>query len=334
MSERQVGIDVNQVEISSLKHIHGQPQVQDVLKISLEAYFQQRQNSNGQATFGPVMLTGPSGTGKTLTAKAIHCELGNLNLLETNGESVNCVGDIASLLLSADEHTTVFIDEAQSLNSRSQHLLLTALSERKLYIKNGKNKNKHQIPLSNFITILATTHEFQLQDALRNRMRIHCRFDYYSLESLTHIIKQKADALRWDYESEDVLSEIAKRSKSTPRIALNRNLQMAYNVCLSNNRDVITLEDVLQAFRLMDVDLVGLDALERKYLQALASHHSMKLNVIASLIGLPRKTITDIIEPYLLRIGFISKDGVNRIITDAGQKHIEKMVSNSCKRSE
>jgi len=326
--ERRTGTDVNQVEISSLKHIHGQPQVQDVLRINLEAYFQQRAVNNGQASFGPVMLTGPSGTGKTLTAKAIHCELGNLNLLETNGESVNCVGDITALLLSADEHTTVFIDEAQALNSRSQHMLLTAVSEKKLYIRNGRSKKKCQIPLSNFTIVLATTHEFQLQDALRNRMRIHCRFDYYSTEHLTHIIKQRADALKWDYESGEILSEIAKRSKQTPRIALNRNLQMAYNVSLSNENNVITMDDVQQAFNLLKVDEMGLDELERKYLELLSSHKTMKLNVIGSKLGLPRKTIADVIEPYLLRIGYISKDGSNRIITDTGKEHIAKMVPN------
>ncbi len=124
------GTDINQIEITSLNHIQGQPKVVAVLKLSLDAYFANRTN-DANTSFGPVLMVGPSGTGKTLTAKAVHCELGNLKLIETNGEN----------------------------------------------------------------------------------------------------------ALKWKYESDNVLMEIAKRSKQTPRLALNRNLFMCWNVCSSQGRD-------------------------------------------------------------------------------------------------
>ena len=110
MEEQITGTDVNQIDITSLNHINGQPQVQEVLRVSIDAYFQSRAN-NTDSSFGPAILLGPSGTGKTLTAKAIHCELANLTLIETNGEMLNSALELAGILLTADENTTVFIDE-------------------------------------------------------------------------------------------------------------------------------------------------------------------------------------------------------------------------------
>jgi Holliday junction DNA helicase RuvB len=323
MSEKTVGTDINQVEITSLSHIHGQPQVQELLRVSIDAYFQNKAN-NEKSTCGPFLLLGPSGVGKSLTAKAIHCELANLRLIESNGEMLNNTTELMSALLTADDNTTVFIDECQALSTRAQHILLTAISEKKLYVPRGvSSKSKREIPLANFVLILASTHEFQLQDALRNRARVYCRFDYYSIDDLTQIVKQRADALNWQYESIDLLAEIAKRSKQTPRLALNRNLQMAWNVCSSNDRSIITIDDVFEAFRLLDICSLGLDSIERAYLKELSKHKAMKLNVISSKLGLPTQTISTVVEPYLLRTELVYKDGSNRMITEKGRTHIE-----------
>jgi len=98
MEEKTIGTDINQVEITSLSHIKGQPQVQELLKVSIDAFFTNRAN-NDKSTFGPVLLLGPSGVGKTLTAKAIHHELANLNLVESNGEMFNNTAELSSVLL-------------------------------------------------------------------------------------------------------------------------------------------------------------------------------------------------------------------------------------------
>ncbi len=287
----EVGTDVNHVEITSLSKIGGQKKVTDLLKVNLDAYFQSR--STGKAsTLGPILLTGPSGTGKSLVAKAIHAELANLNLIETNGEMLSNSSELISILLSATEDTTIFIDEAQGIGTRSSNILLTALSEKVIYLPSkGNNKKKRSIPLENFTLILATTHEYCLQAALRNRIRVYCRFEHYNLEDLVEIIRQRTFALNWDIESEQVLVEIAKRSKKTPRIALNRNLQMCWNVCSSQGRSVITMDDVCEAFRLLNIDALGLDELERNYLKILHQHGPTPLNVISSKLALPTQTI-------------------------------------------
>jgi Holliday junction DNA helicase RuvB len=321
MDERQVGTDVNQVQITSLNHIVGQKQVREVLRVNIDSFFQHRA-ANSDSVFGPVLLVGASGFGKTMTAKAIHSELANLNLIETNGEFMNKGRELIDAMVISDENTTVFIDEAQSLNTENQHILLTAISERKLYLpRNHASKVPRTIPLAPFVLILATTHEFQLMDALRNRMRIYCRFDYYSIDNLLEILRRRVLSLGWSYESEDILQILGSRSKKTPRLALNY-LQMAFNVASSNNRTTITKEDVIEAFRLLQVDAMGLDPVEQFYLHELAKRGSAKLNVLASKIGLPHRTISEVIEPYLLRAELITKEGVDRVITDKGMKHI------------
>jgi len=327
MSEERIqGTDVNQVEILSLSKIRGQKKVTDLLKVNLDAYFQSRQTGT-PSSFGPVLLCGPSGTGKSLIAKALHAELANLNLIETNGEMLSSSTELISILLSATADTTVFIDEAQGMNSRSTHILLTALSEKVIYVpKRGSAKSKRVIPLENFTLLMATTHEYCLQDALRNRMRIYCRFEHYALPDLVEIVRQRALALKWDVESEQVLIEIAKRSKKTPRIALNRNLQMCWNVCSSQGREVITMADVKQAFTLLNVCSLGLDELERNYLRTLQQNGSAPLNVISSKLALPTQTIKSVLEPYMLQEGLIMKEkNSHRALTPLAEEHLKKL---------
>ena len=323
MPEKTIGTDINQIEILSLSKIRGQKKVTDLLNVNLEAYFQSRQTGN-TGTFGPALLCGPSGTGKTLIAKALHAELANLDLIETNGEMLSSSGELVSILLSATEDTTIFIDEAHGTSTKNMNLLLTALSEKVIYVPRRMNKKKKAIPLENFTLLMATTHEYYLSDALRNRMRIYCRFEHYGLSDLVGIIRQRALALGWDVESEQALIEIAKRSKKTPRIALNRNLQMCWNVTSSQGREVITMADVHEAFRLLNIDALGLDELERNYLRILQQNGPTPLNVISSKLALPTQTIKAVIEPYMLQEGLIQKNKCShRQITTSADEHIE-----------
>lgn len=317
------GTDVNQISISSLNHIKGQDKAINLLKVNLDAYFNSRQTGKPGA-FGPALLCGHSGTGKTLVAKALHCELGNLDLIETNGEMLSGTTEISNILLTADANTTVFIDECQGMSIKAQHILLTAISEKVLYApKRGSSKAKRVIPLEDFTLILATTHEYCLQEALRNRMRIYARFEHYNLDDMVNILHQRALALKWEIESKEVLIEIAKRAKKTPRTAINRNLQMCWNVASAKSRNLIRMEDVIEAFDLLRIDALGLDDIERNYLRAI-ENGSLPLNVISSKLALPTQTIKTVIEPYLLQEGLITKNKLShRELTDLGKQHLQ-----------
>ncbi|MHC5061243.1 MAG: Holliday junction DNA helicase RuvB C-terminal domain-containing protein [Planctomycetota bacterium] len=332
MKKNTIGTDINQIKLTSLSHIQGQPQVIDNLELHLRAYFNTRSaGENSDLFFGPVILCGPSGTGKTMVAKAIHAELGNLKLIETNGVTINKKSELFSIFINADTNTTIFIDEAQGMNSKAQYILLTAISERNLCVPAGISINcNHTIPLANFTLIMATTHEYLLQDALRNRMRVYCRFNYYSANDLVEIVRQRADTLKWQYESDEVLQIIAERAKGIPRLALNTNLQTCWHVTKSHNRNMITLEDVHEAFHHLQIDESGLEQQDRSYLKILLDSGPTSLGVLSSKLSLPTLTIQRIIESYLLKEDFITKGKSSvRIITEKGRNHIENTLLSS-----
>lgn len=325
MSSRPVGTDVNQIQITSLSHIRGQPQVIEQLKLHVSAHFNIASTAKSPPPFGPVILCGPPGTGKTMVSQAIHAELGNLNFVETSGVTLNKKPELYSVLLKADAATTILIDEAQGLNPEAQYVLLTALSEKVVRVPVASPLMcSYAVRLPNFVMILATTHEYLLQEALRDRMRIHCRFDYYSVEDLVEIVRQRANALGWQYESDEVLHMIAQRAKATPRQALHKNLQTCWEVAKSHDRNVITLDDVREAFHHLQVDELGLDGIDRRYLGVLAQCGYASLGALSAKLGLPPLTVQRVIEPYLIREDLVTKGKSSaRIITERGRRHIE-----------
>jgi Holliday junction DNA helicase RuvB len=313
---------MNDVEPLLLDRIAGQPQVVAALQMHLAAYWNDRQAGRNPA-FGPVGLFGCPGGGKTLLAHALHSELGNTRLLECIGETLDAKECLYAMLMSLeDDNTTLFIDEAQGLSRPVQHLLLKVLAEGKLSVPSKFRKSDYQIQLPSFVTILASTHEYTLQPALLSRLRIYLRMMPYRVEDLAKILQQRADALRWRYSDASIFLEIARRSKKSPRLGL-KLLQMGYNVARSQNEDVIIPEHIQQAFVLSDIDAQGLDSLEQSYLRILSETHNLPLNVLASRLGLPSRTIQEVVEPYLLQEGFLSKEGSLRMLTEKGEKHIQ-----------
>jgi Holliday junction DNA helicase RuvB len=175
-----------------------------------------------------------------------------------------------------------------------------------------------------FTIIFATTDEYQIQAPLRNRMRIHCRFDYYLVEDLVEIVRQKIAELKVSYESEQVLQIIAQRAKRTPRLALDKNLATCLSVFRSNGHKMITLEDAHKAFGYLQIDELGLDRLDRLYLKLLYNGGPSTVGVLSSRLSMPSLTIQRVVEPYLLREGFIDKAKASvRTITQKGRDHIE-----------
>jgi len=324
MEKNVVATDVSQFKITSLADIRGQPQITDKLKVHVAAHFNAKSSSkNPDSSVGPFIFTGPTGVGKTITVKGLHADLGNPHLIETNGVTMNSKSELYSTLLDVDDNSTLFIDEAHGLNSQTQLILLTVLSEKTLRVPAGKSRY-HSIPLANFTMILATTDEYMLSEPLRNRMRIECRFKDYSVEDLVQIIRQRVEALNWHYESSEVLRIVAQRAKRNPRQALHRNLQMCWDVARSHGRDLITLGDVGEAFYHLQVDELGLEQSDRAYLAILCECRQAPLGELSAKLSMPALTIQRIVEPYLLKEGFVTKGKSSvRVITQKGKRHIQ-----------
>ena len=318
--------DINDIKMSSLDDMIGQKQVKQTLKMNIQAYFKARARCNSEdIKYGPAIFTGPSGTGKTMVANITHCELGNDNFIETNGGAINKANELYSVLLNADNNTTVLIDEAQAMNLKTQQILLTAISEKKIYLPMPAKQNC-TVELANFTLIFATTDEYKLLPALRNRMRIYCHFELYSINELAEIIVQRLNALKWQYNSSRIPEMIAQRSKGVPRIALNSYLQTCWNVALTNDHEEITVNDVIKAFELLQIDELGLNKKDRCYLTILNEYGSSTLNVISSKMAESSYTVQKVIEPYLLHESFLIKNtNSTRKITQKGIEHIIKI---------
>jgi Holliday junction DNA helicase RuvB len=141
------------------------------------------------------------------------------------------------------------------------------------------------------------------------------------VEDLARIIEQRALALKWQYADPGIFIQIAQRSKKSPRLGLNL-LQMVYNVARSKNEDLITADHVREAFALSGIDSQGLDPLEQSYLQILGESQTLRLNILACRLGLPVRTIQDVVETFLVQEAFITKEGSERVLTEKGKKHI------------
>ena len=180
------------------------------------------------------------------------------------------------------------------------------------------------LPLAEFTLLLGTTDEYCLLQPLRDRMRLVLRFEFYSVEELTKIIVQRAKALKWGID-DTVPPMIAQRARGTPRLAL-RLLQACWRMCRAGGGEIITANELTQACALEHLDDLGLGPLEQRYLR-LVAEGATRLNVIASMLGLPSRTVATVVEPFLLRAGLIVKDDSGRRqLTPAGRER----VSMSC----
>ena len=321
-SDDNTSADISYGEPTCLSRIRISPRIKEVLQTSIDAYFNDKM-AGRNPTYGPLAFVGPSGTGKSLMAKAVSASLG-LNLNSINGHSLSGYNFYAFFLNANATTTCLHIDEAQGIPKAVQERILTIVSEGYVEVPSGRTNRICKMKVPQCPIILSGMTEHSLIPALRNRIRLYCRFDYYSLDDLIEITKQRALALQWDIESDAVIQQICFRAKKTPRLAL-RNLQLCRNITRSKDEDVITVEHAQRAFQLADIDELGLDHLEQAYLKILHEESPMALNVIASRLaggGIESQTIKTIIEPYLIQKRLITKDGSLRLITQKGEEHI------------
>ena len=311
MSERAK--EINEFAPSSLSHIVGQTSVVQQVRVAIDAAFEDNRKMDS------CLLVGPPGLGKSALAKTIAAELAT-DFYEVLGQSIASPSDLNAVLLQAKHNSVVHIDEGHLLKKEFQTALYLAIDQRKLILSGGKQIES--LPIADFTLMLSTTDEYCLLQPLRDRMRLILRFEFYSEEELTTVLRHRAKCLRWDIH-EEVPPLIARRGRGTPRIAL-RLLQACYRVCRSLGETAITLDHLNRACLLEQIDELGLGPSEQKYLSIL-SGGPQRVNVVASLLGLPARTISHVVEPFLLRSGLIVKDdGGRRQLTLAGHEHLSK----------
>ena len=269
------------------------------------------------------LLVGPPGLGKSALARIIAQEMAT-EFHEVLGQSISTPADLNAVVLQAKEQSVIHIDEAHELRRELQTGLYLAVDQRKLLLSGGKQIQS--LPIADFTLLLSTTDEYCLLQPLRDRMRLVLRFEFYSDEELTIILRHRAKCLRWEIQ-EELLPLIAKRGRGTPRIAL-RLLQACYRVCRANGETTITLDHLNRACDLEQIDSLGHGPVEQKYLSILSSG-PQRVNVIASLLGLPARTVSHVVEPFLLRSGLVIKDDQGRRqLTLAGHEHLSQKSTN------
>ena len=307
--------DVNNVAPSSLSHIIGQRSVVDQVRVALDAAFEDQRKMDS------ALLVGPPGCGKSALARVVAAEMAT-DFHEVLGQSITSPADLNALLLAAKEKAVVHIDECHELRRDYQTALYLAIDKQKLFISGGKNVQS--LPIADFTLLLSTTDEFCLLQPLRDRMRLLLRFEFYSAEELTTVLRHRAKCLQWPVD-EQVLPLIAQRARGTPRLAL-RLLQACRRVCRSQGEETITLENLERACVLEQTDAMGLGPTEQRYLAILVEGPT-RLNVLASMLGLPPRTVSQVTEPFLIRAGLIIKDDQGRRqLTTIGYEHCRNAV--------
>jgi Holliday junction DNA helicase RuvB len=309
--------DISSVSPSSLSHIVGQRSVLDQITVALDAA------QMDSKKFDHGLLVGPPGLGKTMVAKVVACEMAS-DFHEVLGQSIKSPSDLNAVLLEAKEKSIVFVDEAHEMKSEYQTALYLALDKRKVIV-NGGGRTPLSMKVADFTLLLATTDEHRLLAPLRDRMRLVLRFDFYNEGELETVVRQRSRALGWTVD-EPVVPLIAERSRGTPRIAL-RLLQACRRVCRAEGETTITEDQLRRACHLENIDELGLGPSEQKYLD-IVSDGGSRLNVIASTLGLPPRTVSQVTEQFLIRVGLIAKDDQGRrLLTEKGRAHLIELRS-------
>ena len=278
-----------------------------------------------------ILLYGPPGLGKTTLAGVIATEMG-VNLKIATGPVLEKAGDLAAILTSLEENDILFIDEIHRLNTSVEEILYPAMEDGELDILIGKGPAARsiRIELPKFTLIGATTRAGQLSTPLRDRFGVTHRMEYYKLEELKEIIRRGTNILNVKYD-EDGIEEIARRSRGTPRIA-NRLLKRARDYALVTGNGVLDKESVNGILKLLGVDGNGLDELDRNILKSIITVYNggpVGVETLSLLLGEDKRTIEEVYEPYLVKIGFIKRTQRGRVVTEHGYRHLglEKAVS-------
>ncbi len=294
----------------------GQDRVKERLKISVAAATARKE------PMSHTLLCGPPGLGKTTLATIIANALG-VNIKSTSGPVIEKPGDLAGILTSLGEGDILFIDEIHRLPMQIEEYLYSAMEDYviDIMLEQGAGARSVRLTLPKFTLIGATTRQGKLSAPLRSRFTNTCHLNYYDVENLVKILTRSAGVLEVAADR-DGLTEIASRSRGTPRIA-NNLLRWVRDFNQVKNSPSITKDIASQALSMLDIDDDGLDEMDNKILEAIIIKyrgHAVGLKSLAVAVGEEESTIEDVYEPYLIQEGFILRTPNGRIATPKAQQ--------------
>jgi len=319
ISSEKRGEDADQtLRPQALDDFVGQAQARANLKVFIEAA-----KGRGEA-LDHVLFVGPPGLGKTTLAQIMAREMG-VNFRSTSGPVIAKAGDLAALLTNLEDRDVLFIDEIHRLNPAVEEILYPAMEDFQLdlIIGEGPAARSVKIDLARFTLVAATTRAGLITNPLRDRFGIPVRLNFYTVEELELIVRRGARILGMPLDDEGAV-EIARRARGTPRIA-GRLLRRVRDFAAVASADTISRKIADEALVRLEVDALGLDALDRRYLSMIARNFGggpVGIETIAAGLSEPRDAIEDIIEPYLIQQGFIQRTPRGRVLTANAWRHL------------
>ena len=279
--------------------------------------------SRGEA-IDHILFHGPPGLGKTSLSYVVASEM-NVPIYTTSGPAIERQGDLAAILTNIPENGVLFIDEIHRLNRSVEEILYPAMEDQVIDIIIGKGPSAKTLRLDlNFFTIIGATTRMSLVTApLRDRFGINLRLDFYSFEELAELVLAKAKLLGLSIEP-DAAVEISRRARRTPRIA-ERLLKRVRDFADVNNNSIITKKEALDTLKILEIDSMGLDYIDRKLLETLIKKFNggpIGLSTLAASINEDLLTVEEVYEPYLIREGLLIRTPKGRKVTERAIKHL------------
>ncbi len=314
----------------SWNEFYGQKQVKQSLQIAITAA------KNRDEAIEHVLLYGPPGLGKTTLSHLIAKEM-NAQIRVTSGPAIERPGDLASILTNLENGDVLFIDEIHRLQKTVEETLYPAMEDFCLDIVIGKGPSARtlRVDLPHFTIIGATTRVGLLSAPLRDRFGVVHRLHFYDPAELSILVKKAAEKLGVLIDQESI-DEIAKRGRGTPRIAL-KLLKRVRDFSSVKGREIVTKDVALEALGMLEVDSLGLDSADKRFLLALVEKHRggpVGVETLAATISEDTGTIEDVLEPYLLQIGFLKRTPRGRMATEAAYIHLGKSYPGDASRQQ